>query len=251
MADEAVGAGGDDFLIGRDFDGRRGEAVFAEDEEDEVEAEGDEAVGRDGEEGRDGGPVKAAVESGEGDEQGEEGGGERLDDFLAAAFFGGGAGAEAALDEVWVALEEVGGNQEGRCEVDRREEPRLPEIERPGGDEEEQSRVGRSAWRRRGRFFGGGWGGWGAWVLLMPCPIIRAFRNPRGSPSSTRRLPDENHPAGAKSKRCGSSEYFFPTFVRLIAKLPSSKVVSGICQYDPRPSRSVELRFLVFSSNQR
>ena len=58
MANEAIGAGGDDFLIGRDFDGGRGEGVLAEDEEEEVEAEGDEEVGRDGEEGRDGGPVK-------------------------------------------------------------------------------------------------------------------------------------------------------------------------------------------------
>src|SRR5579863_4351978 len=135
VADEAVGAGGDNFLTGRDFDGGRGEAVLAEDEEDEVEAEGDEEVGRDGEEGRDGGPVKAVVEAGEGEEEDEENVGERLDDFLAAALFGGGAGAEAALDEVGVALEEVGGNQKGRCDVDKGEEPCLPEIERPGGDE--------------------------------------------------------------------------------------------------------------------
>ena len=62
MADEGVGSGGDDFLIGGGFDDGGGVGIRSEDEKDDEEAEGYEQVAKDGYEGRNGGPCVTMID---------------------------------------------------------------------------------------------------------------------------------------------------------------------------------------------
>lgn len=104
VADDGVGAGGDDVLVGLDFDDAGGKGVFAEDAVDDREAEDDEEVAGDAEGPGEGGPVEVVVEAG-GEEEGEEAdAGDGLYELLSSLFFCGGSGSEACFDESGLCL---------------------------------------------------------------------------------------------------------------------------------------------------
>ena len=156
MADDGVGAGGDDGLVGGDSNGCGGVGVFFEDDEDDEEAGDDKHVSRDDGEDGDLRPGEAMVESRD-DQLSEEGeGGYGLDELLGRFLLCGGAGAHPALEERAIFVPEINGDGRRGRSKEEQVDPGLPEMDGPRWKEEQgreadeelqeaESRFGRQA----------------------------------------------------------------------------------------------------------
>src|SRR5579864_1228635 len=126
MADEAIGSGGNDSLALLDLNGAGGEAVLLHHPKGEERAGEDEGFGKNREPKRDARPAEAMIQAG--DEDRREGNplGPAKDGFLRADGF---LGAQAALHQLGIALEEIRRGKGHGEEQQRHKRPGLPIAE--------------------------------------------------------------------------------------------------------------------------
>src|SRR5258708_21717434 len=123
MADEPIRSGGDDSLSFLDLNGARSEAVFLHDPKGDHITREDEELGKNGQPKRDARPAETEIQSGNRQGREENPLGPANDGLLLADLF---FCAQAALDQLGIALQEINRSDRHGDEQDGHKDPGLP-----------------------------------------------------------------------------------------------------------------------------
>ena len=139
MAHDTVQAGGDDLLVFLDLNRRCGVGVGAKNQKCNAHADENSEVAEEHQWDGNYGPAEAMVESRQDDHGQGKNDGEKQDKFLSRAGFGARAGLEAVLNEMRIGAKEIKCDGELCRSEDCPEQPGLPEMKSPSGQEKQNT----------------------------------------------------------------------------------------------------------------